>query len=114
MSYLSFMVTAILLLLIIHSVRKEIQNRRIIDYLDRAEETEADIQEMLRIVKEYRESARTKLVDAKESEASVSKVAEKVTETIQQNTGSLASKIEQIPTKVVEEIKSGESGTFRR
>src|SRR5688572_9806017 len=94
-------------LLLVHTIRKERANNKILDYLARAEERERQMwDDLLPVVKAYRESARSHHKDA---EAAKSELGQKVDE----KTTELPQKIDAIPQKVAQVIQASDSGTMK-
>ena len=104
--YVAAVVTANLVVLVVHTVRKERANRRILAHLRRAEERERQMWDVLLVIKEYRESGR---VHHKEAAVAKDELGRQVAEA----TGELKHEIEQVPGKVAEAIK-GDSGVMKK
>lgn len=106
LTYCAVVATLTLLLLAVHTVRKEQANNRILGHLKSAESRELQMWDVLTVIKGYQESAR---VHHKEAD-----VAKKdVVETVTARADELAHKIEEVPGRVADAIKT-DSGVISK
>lgn len=103
--YVAIVVTFGTSLFVVHFVRKEFANIRILQYLKKAAVREDEMVDLLNVIKAERESVRTNRIEAVEAKKEAAHIASSLAEKVEEKAQEITDKVDKVPKKVVAILK---------